>query len=579
MAKYDLVIRGGTIADGSGGEPLEGDVAIERDRIVAVGKLSDRGKEEIDAKGRLVTPGFVDIHTHFDGQVMWDRHMTPSSNHGVTTVLMGNCGVGFAPSLPEHRAIMVDVMEGVEDIPAATLNAGLPWNWTTFPEYLDALEMRRVDVDFACMVPHVPVRIFVMGRRGERREPASPDDIRRMAAIVKEGVAAGGMGFSTSRAVGHRAGTGDVIPSTTAGEDELMAIALALKDLGQGSFMSASDLDTSLGYSPEFAMLTRIAEASGRPVHFPLLQAKERPNQWRELAEAAAAAKKRGARMYGQVVARPVGVLFGLELTSHPFSYSPSFRSIARLPLAGRVAAMKSPELRSKLLAEAPVAEPKEIRVMTMARMVDAQYPMGDPPNYSPSIEDRLDHIGRRTNRSALEVAYDTLLTHNGNGILYHPARNFAAHNLDVVIDMLRRDETVIGLGDAGAHLGRICDSSMPTFLLTYWTRDRQGERLPLPWVVRALTSRNADIVGFHDRGLVKPGYKADLNVIDYHRLTLRAARATHDLPGGAMRLSQKAEGYDATVLSGVVTFRAGQTTGQFPGKLVRGEQKPPRAA
>lgn len=342
MAKYDLVIRGGTIADGSGNATFEGDVAIQGDRIAAVGKVSDAGREEIAAKGKLVTPGFVDIHTHFDGQVMWDQRMTPSSDHGVTTILMGNCGVGFAPSLPEHRAIMVDVMEGVEDIPAAALNLGLKWNWTTFPEYLDALETRRVDVDFATMVPHVPVRIFVMGRRGERREPASPDDIKRMAAIVKEGVAAGGMGFSTSRAVGHRSGTGDVVPSTTAGEDELMAIALALKDLGQGSFMSASDLDTSLGYSPEFAMLTRIAKASGRPVHFPMLQAKDRPNQWRELAEAAAAAKKDGARMYGQVVARPVGVLFGLELTSHPFSYCPSYKAIARLSLAERVARMKS---------------------------------------------------------------------------------------------------------------------------------------------------------------------------------------------------------------------------------------------
>ncbi|MSO64341.1 MAG: D-aminoacylase [Alphaproteobacteria bacterium] len=577
MAQYDLVIRGGTIADGTGAATFEGDVAISGDRIVAVGKVADRGKDEINAKGRLVTPGFIDIHTHFDGQVMWDRHMTPSSGHGVTTVLMGNCGVGFAPCTPAQRAAMVDVMEGVEDIPGATLNAGLPWTWTTFPEYLTALETRRVDVDFATMVPHCPVRVFVMGDRGERREPASPEDIRRMAAIVREGVAAGGMGFSTSRAVGHRSASGDVVPSTTASEDELMGILLALKDLGAGTFMTASDFDTSKGFSSEFAMLRRLAETTGRPVHFPLLQAKERPDQWRELADGAAAAYQAGATMYGQVVARPVGVLFGLELTSHPFSFCVSYRAIKHLPLAERVKAMRTPELRARLLAEP--AEGKDLRVMGMARGVDAQYPMGDPPNYSPKVEERLDNIAKRQGRTAFEVAYDVLLDQEGKGLLYHPARNFAAHNLDTVLEMLRRPETVIGLGDAGAHLGRICDSSMPTFLLTYWTRDRAGERLSVPWVVKALTSRNAAVVGFHDRGLLKPGYKADLNVIDYDRLTLRAPRATHDLPAGGMRLSQHAEGYDATILSGQVTFRAGRSTEAFPGKLVRGVQAAPTTA
>jgi N-acyl-D-amino-acid deacylase len=568
MTKHDLVIRGGTVVDGTGGEPFDADVAVKDGRIVEVGKVADAGAEEIDAKGHLVTPGFIDIHTHFDAQIMWDQHMTPCSEHGVTTVLMGNCGVGFAPCKPEHREVMVDVMDGVEDIPADVLNMGLPWTWQSFPEFMDVLATREADVDFGTFVPHVPIRVFVMGERGIRREPASPADIKQMAALVEDGIAAGGFGFTTSRATGHRARSGDVIPSTTADEDELMAMALALKRQGRGHFMSASEFHTDNGFSSEFNMLRRIAETSGRPVHFPLLQGGDAPEGWRIVADGAAEAARHGGTMRGQVVPRPVGVLFGLEMTNNPFTTCASYRAIAHLPLAERVAAMRDPALRARLLAEEPAQA--EDRVVKMSRSAHMLYRMGDPPNYAPPLADRLDKIAESRGTTALDVAYDILLENDGRGALYLPARNYAYGNLDTCLEMLKLPETEIGLGDAGAHVGRICDSSMPTFLLTYWGRDRDGERLSLPWIVKALTADHAQFMGMPDRGLVKTGLKADLNVIDHGRLRLHTAHATHDLPGGGMRLAQHADGYVATVVSGHVTRRDGTWTGALPGRLVR---------
>ncbi len=568
MATYDLIVRGGTIVDGTGSDPFDADIAVKNGKIAAVGDVADAGAEEIDAKGSIVTPGFIDIHTHFDGQIMWDDHMTPCSEHGVTTVLMGNCGVGFAPCKPEHREVMIDVMDGVEDIAKEVLDLGLPWSWETFPEYMDVLEKRHVDVDFGTFVPHVPIRVQVMGERGIRREPASAQDIAQMAALVEEGIAAGGFGFTTSRATGHRARSGDVIPSTTADEDELVAMALAMQRKGRGHFMSASEFNMTNGYSGEFNMLRRVAEVSGRPVHFPLLQASDSPDKWREIADAAADANSKGARMFGQVVPRPVGVLFGLEMTNNPFTTCASYQAIAHKPLAERVAAMRDPAMRARLLAEDP-AHPDD-RVVKMSRSAEMLYRMGDPPDYSPPVSQRLDKLAESRGTTALEVAYDILLENDGHGVLYLPARNFAAGNIDVCREMLLRAETEIGLGDAGAHVGRICDSSMPTFLLTYWVRDRSGERLPLPWVIKSLTRDHALNMGMTDRGVLKVGMKADINVIDHDKLTLHAARATHDLPGGGMRLSQRADGYVATVVSGQVTRRDGAWTGALPGRLVR---------
>ena len=389
-----------------------------------------------------------------------------------------------------------------------------------------------------------------------------------MAALVEEGLEAGGFGFTTSRATGHRARSGDVIPSTTADEDELLGMALAMQRKGRGHFMSASEFSTANGYSGEFNMLRRIAEVSGRPVHFPLLQAGDAPDRWREIADSAAEANKTGARMFGQVVPRPVGVLFGLEMTNNPFTTCASYQAMADRPLAERVAAIRDPDMRTRLLSEEPADA--DTRVVMMARAAELLYRMGDPPNYSPPLDQRLDKLAEARGTTPLDVAYDILLENDGHGVLYFPARNFAAGNLDTCREMLLRPETEIGLGDAGAHVGRICDSSMPTFLLTYWARDRDGERLPLPWIVRSLTKDHARNMGMTDRGVLKVGMKADINVIDHSRLTLHAARATHDLPGGGMRLSQQADGYVATVVSGQITRRGGEWTGALPGRLVR---------
>jgi N-acyl-D-amino-acid deacylase len=555
MHEYDLVIRNGTIADGTGAALHQGDVAIKDGVIVAVGTASGTGAEEIDATGLLVTPGFVDIHTHYDAQVTWDTQFSPSTNHGVTTVLLGNCGVGFAPCHPDQRDAMIDVMEGVEDIPGIVMAEGLPWNWETFPDYLDALEQRHMDADFAVAVPHIPVRVYVMGQRAIDREPATGADMQAMARLVTEGLEAGAFGFSTTRVIGHRTAGGEQLPVTTASEDELMTIALAMKDFGKSLFMS---------------------ETSGQTVTFPLLQYNEVPHRWREIADAAAAERARGVDILGQVVGRPVGVLYGLQLTLHPFRGCPTYEAIDHLPLAQRVAEMRQPAIRAAILAETEL--PLDPKYPAFVRQIDQCYAMGEVPVYSPAEEDRFDNVASREGRTVYEVAYDILLRDEGRGILYFPARNYADYNLDVVHDMLGREETVLGLGDGGAHVGAICDGSMQTFMLAYWTRDRDGARLSVPEAVRMMTSHTAQIGGFRDRGTIAPGYKGDLNVIDYDRLSLSPPRAVFDLPAGGRRLTQDASGYIATVVSGVVTARHDQPTGALPGRLVRGQRPVPDA-
>jgi N-acyl-D-aspartate/D-glutamate deacylase len=574
MARYDLVIRGGTVADGTGAALFEADVAIQSGRIAAIGAALGAGAEELDARGKLVTPGFVDLHTHYDAQVTWDHHFSPSTHHGVTSVLMGNCGVGFAPCEPDQRTAMIDVMEGVEEIPGVVMAEGLPWNWTTFPDFLVALESRRMDADFAVAVPHIPVRVFVMGERAIHREPARSEDIRRMATLVQEGMEAGAFGFSTSRVIGHRTATGEQLPVTTASEDELLAIALAMQRFGKGLFMSASEFDTGNGFSSEFRMLQRIATASGQTVTFPLLQYHETPERWREIAAACAQARREGADMYGQVVGRPVGVLLGLELSRHPFRGCPSYSAIEHLALEDRVAAMRDPALRARILAE--VDMDNGAPTAAFGRLFPLCYVMGAVPNYAPADEDRLDAVAKRLGVSAAEVAYDALLENAGRGVLYFPARNYSARNLDAVLEMLQRDDTVLGLGDGGAHVGSICDASMPTFLLSYWTRDRVGPKLGIPAAVQAMTQHTAQVAGFRDRGQLEPGFKADVNVIDYDRLQLHAPHAVFDLPSGGRRLAQTAEGYVATLVSGEVTFRDGVATGALPGRLVRGARAAP---
>ena len=572
---FDLVIRGGTVADGTGGGLFEADVAVQDGKIVEVGKVAGAGREEIDARGLLVTPGFVDLHTHFDGQITWDTSLKPSAGHGVTSVVMGNCGVGFAPCRPDQRDVMVEVMEGVEDIPNIVMAEGLPWNWETFPQYLDAIEARQADVDFAAQVPHIPVRIFVMGDRGVRREPANMADIKQMAGIVKEGLEAGALGFTTSRTPQHRTAWGDVAPSTTASEAELLGIAMAMKEAGMGVFMSATDFgDADEGVSYEFEMLCRVAEASGRPLSFSLLQHQHyaRSRRWYDIAEAAQRAIDRGLKLHAQVCGRPVGVIYGLELSSHPFIGTPSYKAIAHLPLAERVAAMRDAELKAKILSEDSVM--LDARVLKLARSFHQMYRMSDPPNYAPPLEERVDRMAERMGVSPETVAYDILLEQDGHGLIYHPATNYRDGNLDTVLEMMRLPFTVMGVGDAGAHLGRICDSSYPTHLLTYWARDRKD--FTIPEIVKKLTTDTASVMGLNDRGRIGPGYKADLNVIDYDNLTLRAPRPSFDLPAGGVRLSQHAEGYVATIVSGMATYRNSQPTGALPGRLIRGVQAAP---
>ncbi len=574
-AQFDLVVRGGTVLDGTGGEPRKADVAVRDGRIAAIGSLAGAGHEEIDAAGLAVTPGFVDIHTHYDGQVTWDDRFSPSSGHGVTTVLMGNCGVGFAPCRPQDRDTLIKVMEGVEDIPELVMRQGVPWNWQSFPDYLDALDRRRCDIDFATQVPHAPLRVFVMGRRGVDREPATAADMAAMAALVEEGLAAGALGFSTSRSLFHRTPDGALTPTITAAEEELAAIARGMGRAGKGVIQLLDDFqDSTADGSTEFAMLRRLVELSGRPLSFTLLDISLYPGRWKTLLREVERAQRDGLPIRGQVAARPVAVLYGLELSFHPFSTCPSYRAVADLPLPQKLARLRDPELRARLLAEEPVySNPQMLAFM---RNVGNMYVLGDPPDYTPPAERRLDARAAARGLSPLELAYDLLVAGDGRTILFHPGANYTDSSDANMASMLRHEHTVVALGDGGAHYGLICDASYTTHALTYWTRDRQGERWPLSWAVQQLTDVPARMVGLGDRGRLAAGYKADLNVIDLDQLGIAAPHPVHNLPGGGRRLEQTARGYRATVVGGAVTYRDGAFTGALPGRLVRGARAQP---
>jgi N-acyl-D-aspartate/D-glutamate deacylase len=572
---HDLVIRKGTVVDGTGAPAREADVAIRGERIAEVGAGLAPGTREIDARGRLVTPGWVDIHTHYDGQATWDPHLTPSSWHGVTTVVMGNCGVGFAPAAPDRRAWLIGLMEGVEDIPGTALAEGIRWDWESFPEYLDALERMPRSLDVAAQVPHGAVRAYVMGERGAKNEKATPDDVARMAAIVGEAVRAGAVGFSTSRTLLHRAVDGEPVPGTFASADEMLAIGAALGEVGRGVVELASD------FTPEDAELEWIGELSrrtGRPVTFACLQNDLQPEQWRRLLAASERSAAEGGRVTPQVAARPTGLLLGLQSTFHPFQAHPSYRAIEHLPLPERVAAMRDPELRRRIVTEPP-AHPSPV-AMFIAASFHKLFPLGDPPEYEPPPEASVKAIAEREGRTPQEVAYDRMLERDGRALLYFPLLNYAHGSFDAIAEMLRHPRAVLGLSDGGAHCGILCDASMPTFLLTHWARDRKrGERLPLEALVQAQTQRTAALYGFRDRGVLAPGHLADVNVIDLDALRLRAPEMVFDLPGRSRRLVQRVEGYVATAKRGVVTFEDGEPTGALPGRLVRGETPAPRSA
>lgn len=573
-AQFDLVVRNGTVVDGTAGEPVEADVAVRQGRIAAVGRVVGAGREEIDAKGMVVTPGFVDIHTHYDGQVTWDDRFSPSSGHGVTTVVMGNCGVGFAPCRPQDRDTLIRVMEGVEDIPELVMRQGVPWNWQSFPEYLDALAARRCDIDFATQVPHAPLRVFVMGRRGVDREPATAADMAAMASMVEEGLEAGALGFTTSRSLFHRTPDGALTPTITAAEEELAAIARGMGRVNKGVIQLLDDFqDTTAQGATEFAMLRRLVELSGRPLSFTLLDISLYPGRWETLLREVERANLDGLPIRGQVAARPVAVLYGLELSFHPFSTCPSYREIADLPLPQKLARLRDPAVKARLLVEEPVySNPNMLAFM---RNVGNMFVLGDPPDYTPPAEQRLDARATALGVSPLELAYDLLTSGDGRTILFHPGANYTDCSDANMAHMLRHRHTVMALGDGGAHYGLICDASYTTHALTYWTRDRKGERWPLAWTVQQLTDVPARTVGLGDRGRLVPGFKADINVIDLDRLGVAAPHPVHNLPGGGRRLEQKARGYRATIVGGEVTYRDGTFTGALPGRLVRGARGP----
>ncbi|HEX4860363.1 MAG TPA: amidohydrolase family protein [Rhizomicrobium sp.] len=569
-AEFDLIIRGGTLADGTGAVLREADVAVKGGRIAAVGKTAGNGAEEIDAKGRLVTPGFVDIHTHYDGQATWDERLAPSSWHGVTTVVMGNCGVGFAPVREADRERLVELMEGVEDIPGAVMNEGLKWNWHSFGDYLDAVEARPRDIDVAAQLPHGALRVYVMGERGAKLEPATEEDIAEMRVLTTEAMRAGALGFSTSRSLNHRTVKGDPTPSLRATKAELMGIALGMKDAGHGVIELLSDFDAPDAVT-EFEMLKSLVAASGRPLSFSLAQGGRSADGWKGLLAMIEQASKEGLAIRGQVAPRPIGLLLGLQGTLNPFIAHAAFQAIRNKPLPEKVAAMRDPTFRAKMLAENDTLQkhPLARRVMQF----DQIYPLGDPPDYEPPRESAIAVQAARQGIDPAELAYDLLLGDEGRAFLFSPFANYANYNLDCCGEMIAHPDTLMGLGDGGAHVGIISDGSYPTYLLTHWGRDRAHGRFDVPYLVKRQTRDTARAVGLMDRGVVAPGMKADLNVIDFDRLRVNAPRMAFDLPAGGKRLLQGADGYDATIVSGAVVYRDGQATGALPGKLVRGPQ------
>ena len=567
MADFDLVVRGGTVADGTGRELQEADVGVRDGRIVAVGKISQSGCEEVDAKGLLVTPGFVDVHTHYDGAVTWGERLAPSSDHGVTTAVTGNCGVGFAPCRPEDRENLIRLMEGVEDIPEVVLADGLPWDWQTMPEFLDSVERKRHDIDFAVLLPHAPLRVFVMGQRALDLEPANQADRQRMRMLTKEAVQAGAIGFSTSRSISHRASDGSQIPSIFAEEAELREIGLGLVDAGRGIFQAIAVTDSPK--IEDFEFLHRIARQIDRPMSYSLAQMDSVKDLWRDVLAMIERDNAAGTDIRAQVFNRPVGVILGLAGSFNPFSMHPYYiEHLANLPLTERVAAMRSPEVRTAIIQ--PAGTLNHPFGHTMRRFAQ-MYPMGEVANYEPDPSTSVAAIAAREGRTPDEVAYDLLLERDGHAMLLIAAANYSEGNLDTMLAMLRADETVLGLGDGGAHCGFVCDASYSTFLLTHWVRDRsRGDRIELPKAIEMLTDVPARMGRFRDRGRIAPGMKADLNLIDMDRLKLYSPSVVYDMPAGAKRMAQKTEGYVATYVSGVAIQRDGQDTGARPGRLVR---------
>jgi len=569
---HDLVIRNGKIVDGTGKPAFIGDVAIDGGKITSVGGKAGAGRREIDATGLLVTPGFVDIHTHYDGQVTWDPYLTPSSWHGVTTLVMGNCGVGFAPVEPGKEEFLIGLMEGVEDIPGTALAEGIKWNWESFPEYMNAVEKMKRAVDVGVQVPHGSVRAYVMGERGAHNEAATPDDIAKMATVVRDGLRAGALGFTTSRTMLHRAKNKELVPGTFASEDELLGIGRALGEAGHGVFEMASDM---VGPDATMEWMVKLSAETKLPITFAMAQTDRDPNSYRKMLDRVKELNSNGAHLAPQISARPTGLLMGLESSLHPFITHPTYKTIAHLPIDERVAKMREPAMRAQLLSEQPSVNDTVTRYLLTN--FAKYFPLGDPPDYEPTRESSVAARAERMGVSPAELTYDLMLERNGRELLYMPFGNYAEYNHNALREMLLDPVTTLGLSDGGAHCGLICDASMPSYMLSHWVRDRsRGERMPVETAIRLQTSDTAKLYGLGDRGVLASGMKADVNVIDLDTLRLHAPQMVFDLPAGGRRLIQRAEGYKFTILSGEVTFQDGIPTEAMPGKLIRGPQSGP---
>jgi N-acyl-D-aspartate/D-glutamate deacylase len=577
---YDAVVRGGLVYDGTGAAPRHADIGVVGSLIAAVGVLDETliGPDTvvIDATGRIVTPGFVDAHTHYDGQITWDPYITPSTYHGVTTIVTGNCGVGFAPCRPEQRNWLIGLMEGVEDIPGTALHEGIVWEWESFAEYLDALDSKQFAIDVGTQVPHGAVRAYVMGERGPAHDEATPDEIADMAAVVRDAIAAGALGFTTSRTVKHKDSSGQLTPSITAHEDELVGIARALGDLDAGVLQGISDF---YDFDSEFALFRKMAEVSGRPCSITVEQQDARPEWWTQLLEAITQAQADGLDMLGQVPPRATGVLLGLTATLHPFSFHEAYRPLHHLPLADKVEALRTPEVRAALI-NSECTLPEGILAREIVTGFHKMFRLGDPANYEPGPDESFAALAAASGVSPLEIALDALLANDGKALIYHPLFNYLPGNLDYVAEMLEHPHTVMGLSDGGAHCGVISDASFPTTLIQHWGRDRTaGPKIALERLVSMQTLETARLVGLNDRGVLAAGYKADINVIDFEHLVAHEPVVEYDLPAGGRRLVQRATGYNVTLVSGQVAFRDGEPTGVLVGKLIRGAQAAPTSS
>ncbi len=580
---YDLKIVGGTLVDGSGGERRQGDIGIKGGRIVDVGNCDGSAAETIDASGAIVAPGFVDIHTHYDGQISWDEELAPSSIHGVTTAAMGSCGVGFAPVRPSDHAKLVELMEGVEDIPGTALSEGISWGWESFPEYMDVLDKMPHTIDFMAHVPHDALRVYVMGDRAVFDEAATDSDIAEMRRLLREALEAGAVGFSTGRSDNHRSAVGDWTPASEADGKELAGIAQAFEGLGHGVLQAVSDFDIMHGdqhFDPEWGVLEQMLEAGGgRPMSVSTMQRDHNPNQWQWILDRASKATERGYDVRCQVGARGIGVMLGLQATFHPFMGFPSYKAIGHLPLAERVQAMRNPELKARMIAETsdPVAgdgsmlPPLADYFLSNLDMVAMRlFRLGEKPNYEPSPTESFGAAAMAKGEPVLGLIYDAMLEQDGKALLYFPVYNYTNMNLDAVHEMLTHPLALPGLSDGGAHVGTICDASFTTFLMTHWARDRERGRIPLERIIQMQAHDTARFLGLNDRGLLAPGLRADINIIDFDNLELLHPVMLNDLPAGGQRLMQHAKGYVATLVDGEVIAKDGKLTGARPGRLVR---------